>query len=133
MARVSDMKGPGKFLRQSDVGAGLRLTIAAIEKHNVAADGAPLDEKWCMEFRQIDKPLVLNQTNIQICEKAFSSDNTDDWIDNEVIAYVDPNVSYGGKLTGGIRLRMPRSAAKVVAKPVPVEEDPDDDIPFTTD
>jgi hypothetical protein len=134
MPRTSEMKGPGKFLRQSDVGSGVRLTIAGCSEHNTAMDGAPQEMKWCLEFRQIDKPLVLNQTNIQILEKVFGSDNSDDWIDNEIIAYTDPNVSYGGKLVGGIRLRAPRSPVKVVAKPTPLPaEDPDDDVPFVND
>jgi hypothetical protein len=47
------------------------------------------------------------------------------------VLYVDPNVSYGGKVVGGIRVRAPKKSAAAPPPPPPVSDDlTDDDIPF---
>lgn len=124
MPKTSQMKGPGKFLSKDDVGRGLLLTISGCSSMEVT-DG---EHKWCLSFREIDKPLVLNFTNIQVCEQVCGSDDTDRWIGRQVVAYVDPNVFYGGKMVGGIRLRAPKATAP--PPPPPVAEITDSDIPF---
>jgi hypothetical protein len=124
-----------KFLKQSDIGQGALMTVRGCEPHNVAREGAEPENKWCLEFEESDKPLVLNSINIQLCEKIFGSDDTDDWVGKRIVLYVDPTVSYGGKVTGGIRVRAPKQANQ--AKPAPkaplppADEDMDDSsIPF---
>ena len=80
--------------------------------------------------------MVLNSTNGQAVAAITGSEETDDWIGRKVVLYDDPNVSFGGKLVGGIRIRAPRGqAAKAIAaapKPAPVAqpEASDDDVPF---
>ena len=114
--KTSDMR-ESKFLKQSDVGQGLLLTIQGIEQHNVAKEGADPELRFCMTFAESEKPLVLNTTNAQICEKIFGSDETDDWTGRKIVLYTDPNVSFQGKIVGGIRVRAPK-LKPVVAKPV---------------
>lgn len=126
MPKTSEMR-ESKFLKQSDVGRGALGTVDTVVRMNVAAEGADPELKWCMTFAEIEKPLVLNSTNIQLCEKIFGSDNTDDWHGQRLVLYTDPNVSYQGKLTGGIRVRAPK--ANAVPPPPPPPPD-DDDIPF---
>lgn len=134
MPKTSEMR-ESKFLKQSDVGSGLLVTVQSCEQHNVAKEGAEPEHKWCLSFAEIDKPLVLNRTNIQLCERLFGSDDTDHWLHKKLVLFVDPNVSYGGSLVGGIRVRAPKTgaaAAKAKPKPAPepVTELTDDDIPF---
>jgi hypothetical protein len=136
MPKTSEMR-ESKFLKQSDIGTGALMTIDGCDRHNVAKEGAEPEHKWCLTFAETDKPLVLNSTNIQICERIFGSDDTDHWIGQRVVLYVDPNVSYGGKVVGGIRIRAPKpqnqaaKPSKPVAVPGPsVAELTDDDIPF---
>jgi hypothetical protein len=131
--KTSQMR-ESKFLKQSDVGAGSLMTVTGVNPHNVAKEGAEPEQKWCLEFSESDKPLVLNSINIQLCEKIFGSDDTDDWVGQRIVLYVDPTVSYGGKVTGGIRVRAPKkaAAAPVAKAPLP-PADPDmdaDDVPF---
>lgn len=130
MPMISEMR-ESKFLKKEDVGAGALMTIESCEQHNVAKEGAPPEMKWCLTFAETDKPLVLNSTNTQVCAKVCGSENTDDWTGHKVVLYNDPNVSYAGKITGGVRLRAPKKSA-MAAKPAPapVEELNDDDIPF---
>ena len=139
--KTSEMR-ESKFLKQTDVGLGVLLTVAGIEQHNVAKEGADPENKWCMSFEEADKPLVLNATNIQLCERIFGSDDTDEWIGKQIVLYTDPNVSFGGKIVGGIRVRarkvktVPVTAKlKPAPKPVddPLDGDPnfdDSDVPF---
>jgi hypothetical protein len=130
MPKTSEMR-ESKFLKQSDVGAGMLMTVSGCEKHNVAQEGVEPELKWCLLFEESDKPLVLNSTNIQLAERIFDSDNTDNWIGKKIVLYVDPNVSYGGKVVGGIRVRASRKHAKPVPPPPPASELIDDDeIPF---
>jgi hypothetical protein len=125
--KISEMK-ESKFLKQGDVGAGALMTITGCEKHNVAMAGADPEMKWCLEFSETDKPLVLNVTNMQLCARALGSDDTDEWTGKRIVLYTDPNVSYAGKVVGGIRIRAPKPGAKL---PEPVVAPPDDsDIPF---
>lgn len=135
MPKTSEMR-ESKFLKQADVNTPVLWTVEACERHNVAKEGAEPEHKWCLSFQESDKPLVLNRTNIQLCERIFGSDDTDHWIGKKVVLYVDPNVSYGGELVGGIRVRAPKTkpqaAPATPPKPVaPVVEELDDEsIPF---
>ncbi len=133
MPKTSEMR-ESKFLKQTDIGAGALMTVSVCDRHNVAKEGAEPELKWCLGFAETDKPLVLNSTNIQLCERIFASDDTDEWVGKKVVLYVDPNVSYGGKVVGGIRVRAPKKAAvvapKVMVPPPAADELMDDDIPF---
>lgn len=146
MPNISEMR-ESKFLKKEDVGAGALVTIADCQQYNVAKDGAPAEHKWCLTFNELDKPLVLNSTNIQMCAQICGSENTDDWMGHRIVLYTDPNVSYQGKLIGGIRVRAPKKTAPPAAparrsaQPAPVRppvqetteapvELTDDDIPF---
>ena len=147
---ISELKD-SKFLRKEDCGRGILVTIDGVSQENIAKEGAPEELKWVMYFRELDKPLVLNSTNGQILAKITGSEESDDWNGTEVVLFHDPNVSFGGKLVGGIRVRAPRKPGRpvtgkqVVPAPEPTEpgreggafvdvEPPadgaDDDLPF---
>jgi hypothetical protein len=123
-----------KFLKKEDLDYdnGNLVTIAKIEQQNVALQDSEEDLKWCMYFKEFKKPMVLNSTNIQLTVKATGTDETDEWIGKKIVIYVDDNVSFGGKLVGGIRIRR----AKQPSQPAPTgkrsfeQELDSDDPPF---
>jgi hypothetical protein len=134
MPKTSEMR-ESKFLKQSDIGQAVLWTVAGCERVNVAKEGAEPEYKWALTFEESDKPLVLNSTNIQLCERVFGSDDTDHWVHKKLVLYIDPNVSYGGKVVGGIRVRAPKQHAKAAAaRPTPpppaTTELTDEDVPF---
>lgn len=135
MPKTSEMRD-SKFLKKEDVGRGVLVTITSCIQKNVAKEGADPEMKWCLTFRELDKPLVLNATNVQLCEHIFNSDDTDHWLGKRIVLYTDPNVSYQGKLIGGIRVRAPKPNAAPPPPPPPPTREPgddaltDDDIPF---
>jgi len=124
---------PSKFMKKEDVDPAILVTIKAFRQTNVAMDDQPEEMKWTMFFRETQpdgtplKPLVLNSTNIQLITKALGTDETDEWIGKQIVLYNDPNVSFAGKITGGVRVRAPRVVA---ATEPPKATDPNDDIPF---
>lgn len=117
MPKTSEMR-ESKFIKQDDIGRGLLLTIQGCKKYNVAAEGADPEFKWCLTFAEIAKPLVLNATNIQLIENITGSDDTDNWIGKQIVLYVDPTVTFGGKLVGGVRVRRPKPGTNGASKPV---------------
>jgi len=136
MPKLSEML-PSRFLKKDDVPQPMLVTIGDIEQVNVAPEGQPPENKWTMSFPELDKPLVLNSTNMHIVG-AIYGDDTDGWMGKKIVLYHDPNVSFGGKLVGGLRVRAPKNQP---AKAAPVSEkmaqraagkfdDMADDIPF---
>lgn len=117
---ISGLK-QSKFLTRADVGAGVLVTVREVFQDNVAKEGAPEELKWCIAFDECEKPMVLNSTNGQIIASITKSEETDTWTGAKIVLYDDPNVSFGGKLVGGIRVRAPRGRA---AAPAPVTHKP---------
>lgn len=143
MPRINEML-PSKYLKKEDCEPPLLLTITSIDQEQVG-QGDDIEDKWICHFEEA-KGMVLNSTNMRLLEMITGSDESDDWIGKKVVAYSDPNISFGGKLVGGIRLRAPK-AAKVAppknshqpgkakgdprpSEPLPAEANADDDIPF---
>lgn len=114
MPSVNDLK-QSKFLTKADVIPPVLVTIRGYEQVNVAKDGVEPEHKWALQFDELEKPLVLNSTNGQIIAAITGSEDFDGWIGHKVVLYNDPNISFGGKLTGGIRCRAPRNQAPAVA------------------
>lgn len=117
---VNDFK-TSKFLKKDDVGIGVLVTIRSITKENVAAEGADPEMKICIHFNELEKPLVCNSTNAQLIAQITGEEDDIEqtWIGKKIVLYTDPNVSFGGKLIGGIRVRAPKGQAKIQESPLP--------------
>ena len=61
-------------------------------------------EKVCMRLRGVDKPLVLNQTNLHLMMSAFG-DDTDRWVNNTVVLRII-DVMFNGQTTKGIQVKI---------------------------
>lgn len=132
------------FLTRADVGKGMLVTIDKLTQENVAKAGAPEELRWCLHFSECEKPMVLKSTNGQIIAGITKSEETDNWRGHKIVIYDDPNVSFGGRVVGGIRVRAPRNQPapapapepNPASTPVPPEKDhnpstePADDVPF---
>lgn len=133
MPHINQLK-ESKFLKKEDCGRGVLVTIQDCQQVNVAKEGAEPELKWCLYFEETEKPMVLNSTNAQIIAKVCNSEHTEQWVGHKVVLYEDPNISFGGKIVGGIRARAPKPAATTQApapaqapKPSPTDGD---DVPF---
>ena len=133
--KTSELK-QSKYLKKEDCGEdGILVTITSLKQENVAPDNKPEELKWVMSFREC-KPLVLNGTNSRLIEKALGSDETDDWMNKQIVLFNDENVTFGDEVVGGVRCdvaRTKRFHAKL--EKAPISRKPDvqfdaDDPPF---
>jgi hypothetical protein len=130
MPTIHDLK-QSKFLAKSDfpisptnpTGAIL-LTVAGYAQQNVAMESQPPEMKWVLKFAEVEKPMVLNSTNGQLIAAFTGSEDFDDWIGRQIVAYFDPSVSFGGQLKGGIRVRAPKAKAAAPVAPKPAAPAP---------
>ena len=126
--RIGEMK-QSKYIKKEDVGQGKLVTIADLQEQNVAMEDQPPEMKWVIHFHEFQKSMVLNWTNIQLIAKALGTEETDEWKGKKIVLFEDANVSFGGKLIGGIRVRAARLKPDTQAEE-PKKPDFDDDIPF---
>ena len=105
MARIGDMI-QSKYLKQSDVPDPVIVTIQGVKQVNLAREGEREELKWIIKFREFDKCMVLNVTNLRVAAKVLNSEETNDWRGKEIILYTDPNVTnLSGEIVGGLRFR----------------------------
>lgn len=61
--------------------------------------------KTTMYFAEPEwKPMVCNKTNLTAVHKATGAETVGEAIGHKIALYCDPNVKFGGKTTGGIRI-----------------------------
>jgi len=96
----------GTFIKKEDLAAGpQRFTIQGVSKTTFEAkNGQPAEDVLQLELDE--RQFSLNKTNIKILIGAHGG-KTDGWIGQSVILYVDPNVMFGGRLVGGVRVQIP--------------------------
>lgn len=127
MPKVSEMI-VSKFLRKEDFDEDRVMTIRGVKLEDMPGDSG--DQKWVLYFKEDAKGMALNVTSIRVLEQAFG-DDSDNWTGQRVMVYVDPNVSFGGKVVGGLRLRAPKKQKPAPAQATHATEfDDDKDIPF---
>lgn len=133
MPKIGEMV-QSKYLKQDDVPDPVIVTVQGVKQVNVAKEGAEPEMKWAIKFVEFEQPMVLNSTNIHLAAKIVGSDDTDDWKGKELVLYSDPNVSFGGKLVGGLRFRAqekaPTKKLAVAGGTTAAVADMDDDIPW---
>jgi len=129
--RVESMT-ESKYLKQSDVDGDLLVTISKIGKVNLAKEGDAPEYKWAMKFEELQKPLILNATNLKRLARACNSQETDDWIGKKILLYVDPDIEFGGNVVGGIRVKAAENhgARQVPGKGKGPMGDMADDVPW---
>lgn len=126
MPRVSEMI-VSKFLKKDDFDDDRICTIKSVKLEDMPGDAG--EQKWVLYFREEQKGLVMNMTTIRVLEQAFG-DDTDHWTGNRVMVYVDPSVSFAGRIVGGLRIRTPKKGVQQPTPPPPKDDEFDKEIPF---
>ena len=123
------------FLKQSDfeTDPAITFTIARVEKKTFEAkNGRPAEAKWVVTFDG-DRSLGLNKTNLQLLAKWFGK-RAGAWTGKRITVYRDESIQFGGRLTGGLRVRKPQrhdAVGFVAEETTPdVATEADNDVPF---
>lgn len=119
-----------KYLSKADVGEdGLVLTIKGFRMETIEGDDGQ-EDKMVMHFIEDVKPMVLNRTNSQLVAVATSASKVGDAKGKQIIVFNDPTVGFGGKITGGLRIRKVGGAPKQAPRPSSTGRQPgaDDDL-----
>jgi len=107
-----------KYLSKSDVGEdGLILTVKGFRMEAIKGDEGE-EEKIVLHFREAVKPMILNRTNAQLMAIATGSSKAGDAVGKQIVVFNDPTVSFGGKVTGGLRIKKLAGAPRQAAAPV---------------
>ena len=124
----------GKYLKSDSLSEeGTIHKVSSCSEEQLKTDDGQMERKWILNLSGL-KPLILNATNTRRCVAAFGTAETDDWVGQEIIAYCDPTIEFGGKIIGGVRLRPVPKKQPAKAKVAPVASgniaNGDDSIPF---
>jgi len=104
MPTIDDL-GQSNYLTKSDCVPDITVTIAGYELKNLAKDGKPAENKYCLNFAGDTKPMVLNKVNGELIAMCLGSKDFDAWIGKQITLWHDPTVSFAGEMKGGIRVR----------------------------
>lgn len=91
----------GNYLRKEDINGETTVTVTGVWSETVMNSGR---RKLVVKFREFEKPLILNKTNIKRFARIFGTGDTKAWR-GALTLYVEPGVEYGGRVVGGIRVR----------------------------
>ena len=109
--------GNARFLKKEDIPSPVNTSILWIKEEEVTAPGKGTETRLVLYFDGLKKGLVLNMANAEALAKITGTDDYEKWSDVPIQIYVDPDVKYGGKKIGGIRIR--ERVTEPVSKPVP--------------
>lgn len=115
-----------KYLSKSDVGEdGVVLTIKGFRMETLKSDEGD-EDKMVMHFAEDVKPMVVNRTNAQLIGVATGARNVGESKGKQIVVFNDPTVGFGGKITGGLRVKkvggVPKTAPRQASRPVGDED-----------
>jgi hypothetical protein len=110
--------GNAKYLKKEDIPSPINSSILWTKEEEVTAPGKGTETRLVLYFEGLKKGLVLNMANAEALAEITGTDEYEQWSDVPIELYVDPDVKYGGKKIGGIRIRKPT----LVQVQVPVQE-----------
>jgi hypothetical protein len=100
------MYNESKFLKHQDLqGADMVLTIARVTREGIKDKDGTEKKKFILYFRELDKGLVLNTTNMKILYSLFESDESEDYIGKRITLWEKTDIEMGGEIMSGIRIR----------------------------
>jgi hypothetical protein len=97
--------GSGHYLKKEDLSDPVDTELLWVREEKVTAPGKDTTTRLVAYFEGLSKGLVLNTANCEILAEITGTDDPNEWKDVAVQLIVDPDVTYGGRKTGGIRIR----------------------------
>lgn len=85
---------PSKYLKASDAIPAITLTIAKVTKEIMKNQDGNDEEKPCVYFVEVEKPMVLNRTNCNTVIALHGAD-TDGWVGKKIILGTETITAFG--------------------------------------
>lgn len=112
-----------KYLTKDDAGEdGVVLTIKGFRMETLKGDDGE-EDKMVMHFMEDVKPMVLNRTNAQLIGVVTGCKTAGEARGKQLVVFNDPTVGFGGKITGGLRIKKIAGAPKAAPKASDVLDD----------
>ena len=121
-----------RFITKDEVGDGMPVCIDHLTVETLEDEKGQLENKTILHFKHGEKPLILNQTNKELL-KAIHGDKVGDILDKWIVLFNDRTIMFGGRVTGGVRLRAATDAEIMGPEKTGVKlggQAKPDDIPF---
>ena len=100
----SDHLGVADLEDLQESGSNLIFTIKQVKQEIGARVAGRKGNFNIAYFNESIKPLVLNATNSKTMKGLTKSIFVEDWSNIMVQLYIDKNASFGGEITGGVRI-----------------------------
>lgn len=95
-----------KFLKYQDLNdQDVVVTISNVTRDDVKEKDGTSKKKFVLHFKELEKGLVLNTTNMNMLYKLLMSDDSDHWIGKRITLYTKDDIEMGGDIVSGIRIR----------------------------
>lgn len=78
---------PPKYLRPQDLNKPVRVTISAVTKEKPS--GMSKEPEYALWCKGATRPIKLTKATASSIAKVLNSDDTDEWINREVILYTE--------------------------------------------
>jgi hypothetical protein len=131
---------PSKYLGRVDVeDKPILCTIGSVQTDVIKGEHGD-ETKPILYLTDQEKALILNGTNWDLIEEIATKVGVEDpgdttyWTGMQIVLYFDPNVKFGARKTGGVRVRAPKTPQPAgIATPPPAVEDAPEEPPPLTD
>ena len=102
-----------KYLKHEELdGQDWDFTIDRVERHKMKNSEGQEEQKFVLFFKEMEKGMILNATNMKTITKLMNSNESDDWCNRRITVYTKDDIEMGGELKSGLRVR-PKAPAVV--------------------
>lgn len=81
------------------------LTINDVKNEVVTGENGKKETCVVIYFKENQKPLIANKTNLKTIEKLYKTPYIDEWKGRAISLYIDHNVRFGKEIVDGLRIR----------------------------
>ena len=108
--------GDGQYLKKQDISDPVDTELLWVKEEKITRPGKDTKIRLVAYFDGEPKGLVLNNSNGETLLEMTGTDDPNEWKDVAVQLYIDPEVTFGKKKVGGIRIRKPAAVSVPVTK-----------------
>ncbi len=106
------------YLSAADIeDENLTLTVEEVREEEV---GQQRDLRPVVYFKEVDKGLVLNKTNMNTICDVLKSDESNDWVGQRITLYT-AEIEFQGRMVEGIRVKLRAPKAASAGQQVPAQ------------